>query len=334
MSGPGPRPGPGRLPETLRRWLRPAYVWRRLTHNLLPKLAALAVASALWYVTTGDRRANVEQGFDVPVTVRDTTGGDERRAVASLNPDTVRVTLSGRPERLSELRGANIEAVVDVTGVPEGGFNRPVTVTVPAGTTLTRRSPERVQGSVETQLSRTVTVTASVTADGGRDGGSSLPRYSTSPADVTLSGPSRAVTTVTRVVTTPTGLQPGESREVRLLALDERGLPVENVQTRPTSVTLRRQDRGEIPLKALRVTLGSPPTGLRVVSATLDPATVRVVASPALLARLREVAGRVTYRPGSYSASVQLDLPAGAQALDTVSVRLVVERTGTAAPSN
>lgn len=322
--------GPGHLPEKVRRWLRPAYVWRRLTHNLLPKLAALVVASVLWYVTTGDRRANVEQGFDVPVTVRDTTGGDERRAVASLNPDTVRVTLSGRPERLSELRGANIEAVVDVTGVPEGGFNRPVTVTVPAGTTLTRRSPERVQGSVETQLARTVTVTASVTAP--QD--SSLPRYSTSPADVTLSGPSRAVATVTRVVTTPTGLQPGESREVRLLALDERGLPVESVQTRPTSVTLRRQDRGEVPLKTLRVTLAGPPTGLRVASATLEPANVRVVASPALLARLREVVGRVTYRPGTYSVPVQLDLPGGAQALDTVNVRLVVETATSSSPSN
>ncbi|WP_394650303.1 YbbR-like domain-containing protein [uncultured Deinococcus sp.] len=330
MSASGPGQTPGRLPESVRRWLRPAYVWRRLTHNLLPKLAALAVASVLWYVTTGDRRANVEQGFDVPVTVRDTTGGDERRAVASLNPDTVRVTLSGRPERLSELRGANIEAVVDVTGVPEGGFNRPVTVTVPAGTTLTRRSPERVQGSVETQLSRTVTVTPGVVPL--EDG--SLPRYATSPADVILSGPSRAVTTVTRVVTTPTALQPGESREVRLLALDDRGLPVESVQTRPASVTLRRQDRGEVPIKTLRVTLNSPPSGLRVTSATLEPASVRVVAPLALLARLREVAGRVTYRPGTSALTVQLDLPEGAQALDSVSVRLVVERVPGATPSN
>ncbi|MFC5849730.1 YbbR-like domain-containing protein [Deinococcus petrolearius] len=329
MSGSGA--GPGRLSEQLRRWLRPAFVWRRLSHNVLPKLAALAVASVLWYMTTGDRRANVEQGFDVPVTVRDTTGGDERRAVASLNPDTVRVTLSGRPERLSELRGANIEAVVDVTGVPEGGFNRPVTVTVPAGTTLTRRSPERVQGSVETQLARTVTVTASITAEGD---GASLPRYSTSPADVSLSGPSRAVTTVTRVVTTPTALQPGESREVRLLALDSRGLPVEDVQTRPSSVTLRRLDRGEVPLKTLRVTLNSPPAGLRVTSATLDPASVRVVASPALLARLREVAGRVAYRPGTYSVPVQLGLPAGAQALDTVRAQLVVTRVATGTPDD
>ncbi|WP_370638530.1 YbbR-like domain-containing protein, partial [Deinococcus sp. 23YEL01] len=146
-----------------RRWLDPRYTWGRATHNLGLKLLALGVSVTLWFVATGDRRANVEQGFDVPVTVRDTTGnGQEKRATSNLNPSSVRVTLRGRPERLRELQPENIEAVVDVTGVPEGSFTQPVTVTAPTGTEVQRQSPARVQGFVDTQVTRTLPVTLSV----------------------------------------------------------------------------------------------------------------------------------------------------------------------------
>lgn len=306
-----------------RRWLRPRYVWRRLRHNLLPKFLALAVATVLWFVTTADRRANVEQGFDVPITVRDTTGGDEQRAISNLNPDTLRVTLSGRPERLRELRGTNIEAVVNVTGAPEGGFNRPVTITVPTSTSLVRKTPDRVQGFVDTQLSRTLPVTVTVATPPEN----SLPRYDASPGEVTASGPSRIVAGVARVVVSPVVLAAGEEREVRLLPLNASGLPVENVTLKPATVTLRRQDTGEVPIKALRVVLNDPPATLRVRSGSVQPSSVRVVGAPEVLRRLREIPGRVSYRAGVYTAPVTLTLPDGVQALDDVSVRLNVQPT-------
>ena len=65
----------------------------------------------------------------------------------------------------------------------------------------------------------------------------------------------------------------------------------------------------------------------------MQPSTVRVVAAPELLGRLREVSGAVTYRVGTYTAPVTLAIPAGAQTLETVSVRLTVERVG-AAPAS
>ncbi len=307
--------------EQARRWLRPRYVWRRLRHNIWPKLLALAVALTLWLVTTADRRANVEQGFDVPITVRDTTGGNEQRAVSNLNPDTLRVTLSGRPERLRELRGNNIEAVIDVTGLPEGGFNRPVTVTTPSSTTLVRKTPERVQGFVDTQLTRTLPVTLAV----ANPPENSLPRYSVSPAEARVSGPSRVVTGVARLIVSPVSLGAGDESEVRLLALSTAGIPVENVQINPVSVTLKRLDSGDVPIKTLRVILNDPPRLLKVTASSLQPSSVRVVAAPELLSRLREVSGTVVYRAGTYTAPVRLNLPAGVQALDEVSVRLSVQ---------
>lgn len=302
-------------------WFSPRYAWRRIRHNLLPKLLSLGVAALLWLISTGDERARIEQSYDVPITVRDTTGGSERRAVSGLNPPTVRVTLSGRPERLRELRGANIEAVLDVTGVPQGSFNRPVTVQPPADTALARQTPERAEGFVDTELSRTLPVTISVATPSEN----SLPRYTVSPTDAEISGPARVLTRAARVVSSPPSLSPGEQRETPLIALDAGGNPLSDVRVRPSSVTVRRVDTGEVPIKALRVVLDDPPPNLKVTALSVQPQSVRVVAAPELLARLREIEGRVNYRPGTYTAPVSLRVPPGAQALETVSVRLTVE---------
>lgn len=311
--------GPG-----LSRWADPRYAWRRLLHNLPAKLLALVVAVALWFVATADRRANVEQGYDVPVTVSDTTGGPgaETRAVSDLTPSTIRVILSGRPERLRELSSNDIEAVVDVTGVPEGSFTRPVKVQPPSGTTLRRQAPERVQGFVDIQLTRTLPVTLGVATPPEN----SLPRYTVTPREASLSGPGRRVATVQRLVTSPVALGPGEDRETPLIALNARGQPVQGVTLQPATVTVRRLDTGALPVKAVPVVLNRPPAGLRVAAANLQPSNVRLIAAPELLARLREVPGTVTYRVGTYTAPVTLRVPAGAQALEQVNVRLTVER--------
>ena len=71
--------------------------------------------------------------------------------------------------------------------------------------------------------------------------------------------------------------------------------------------------------------LGEPPPGLRVTALSVQPASVRLVAAPELLALLREVPGTVPYREGTYTTPVTLRVPAGAQALEEVSVRLTVE---------
>lgn len=307
------------------RWLSPRYVWRRLRHNIGPKLVSLGVALVLWSVSTGDQRAQVQQSYDVPITVRDTTGAsgsDERRAVSDLNPETVRVTLTGRPERLNELRPSNIEALLDVTGVPEGSFNRPVQIVAPSNTVLSKQVPERVQGFVDSELSRMLTVTLGVASPAEN----SLPRFEVRPSEVQATAPSRVLNQVTRVVTSPVDLDPGEEREAPLIALDSRGRVVEPVTLHPASVTVQRLDTGTLPVKALPVVLNSPPAGLRVQSQTLQPRTVRVVAAPELLGRLREISGQVDYRVGSLTLPVTLHLPDGVQPLEAVNVSLVVER--------
>lgn len=315
---PGAAP-PGRRPGRL------AYLYRRSTHNLPQKLLSLALALGLWFVATGERRATTQQGYDVPLTATDTTGssgGRAERAVSGL-PASVRVTLSGTRARLQALPASSVVARVDVTGVPQGSFDLPVQVQVPGSTRLVRAQPGRVQGYVDTQLTRTLPVTLSVTAPPENR----LLRYTLSPTQARVSGPARLVRTVAQVVTGPLALPAGQEDEVALIALNAAGLPVSGLTLTPGRVAARRSDVGELPLRTVRVVLPAPPAALTVLSSSVAPQTVRLVGDPQVLARLATVTANLTYRLGSYTVTPPLLLPAGVRALDTVSVQLEVRAT-------
>ncbi|UTA52046.1 YbbR-like domain-containing protein [Deinococcus radiodurans] len=141
---------------------------------------------------------------------------------------------------------------------------------------LSKQVPERVQGFVDSELSRTLTVTLGVASPAEN----SLPRFEVRPSEVQATAPSRVLNQVTRVVTSPVDLDPGEEREAPLIALDSRGRVVEPVTLHPASVSVQRLDTGTLPVKTLPVVLGAPPASLRVQSQTLQPRTVRVVAAP------------------------------------------------------
>ena len=303
-------------------WLSPRYVWRRSVHNLAQKVAALVVASLVWLVATSDRRANIEQGFDVPLEVRDTSSGTERRAVSDL-PATVRVTLQGQRARLQGLAADKIEASVDTTGAKEGSFTLPVEVRAPDGTKALRVLPARVQGFVDSQLSRTLPVTLSV----GAPRATALPNYSVSPQTVLVSGPSRLVTTVDRVVTLPLSLNAGSEGAARMVALTAQGAAVTDVALKPASVTVRRSDTEVIPIRSVPVLLPMPPAQLNVVSSSVEPPTVRLIGPAAALKSINSVTALLPYKAGSYRITPTFRLPAGVQILDSVSVNLsILER--------
>ena len=301
-----------------RQWLRPGYVWRRSVHNLLPKLAAVVVAALVWLVATADRRANIEVGYDVPLEVRDTTGGASRRAVSGL-PATVRVTLSGQRSRMQGLSASTVEASVDTTGAQDGSFTLPVSVLAPDATRTLRVLPARVQGFVDSQTSRTLAVTLSAAAPPP----GSLPRYTLTPGTVTLSGPSRLVRTVSRVISQPLDLGPGQAASSSLVALNARGQPVTGILIRPAGVTVRRTDLGTLPVKAVPVLLPPVPASLSV-QGSVTPTTLRLVGPPAALAGINSVTAALTYRPGTFQVTPTFSLPAGVQALDSVLVNLRV----------
>jgi YbbR domain-containing protein len=295
------------------------YWWGRLLHNLPQKALALLLAAGVWFVATQDRRANIQQLYEVALDVRDTTGGKEKRAVSGLNPATVRVTLSGSRQRLSALSASDVQAYVDVTDLPDGDFSRTVRVVGPDGTNSVRVAPTVAQGRIDAELSRTQPVTLSV----GASPGSSVPRYLLSPRQVTVRGPSRLVNAVERVITVPVNLAQGQQLESRLIALDAQSVPVD-VTLSPASVTLTRIDSGSLPIRSVPVTLNAPPAGLKVTASSISPASVRLIGSADALSRISEVGANLTYRPGTSSSQPTLKLPDGVRALDRVTVQVTV----------
>ena len=303
-----------------------AYLWRRTLHNLPQKLAALLVAMGVWFIATADRRATVEGSFVTPLRVIDQNAqGPEgtRRTVGGI-VRTVRVTLSGPRTQIANLSGDEIEASTDVTTEPEGSFQSRITVRPPEGTRVVRYSPTVASGFIDTEITRTLPVRLSLTDLPER----ALPRYEVSPRAVQVIGPEQIVESVTSVVTVPVALARGASAEARLLALDENGRPVTEIRVAPATVTVERTDRADLPIKTVPVDLPEPPADLEIVSAELDPPSVRVLGDTATLARINAVPARVPIREGRYTARATLVLPAGARSLDVVTVTLDVRQRG------
>ncbi len=310
--------------QTWWRALYPIHLSKHFTHNLGPKVLSLLIAFTLWYAITADRRVNIEQGFDVPVTIRDSIGGDQRslRATSGLTPASIRVTLSGRPERLRNLGPENIQATVDVTDVVEGSFTEPVKVLAPEDTVVVRQSATKVQGFLDTEMIRTLPISLSVLSSSD----TSLPRYTLSPTDASVRGPSRIIAQVKTLITSPIALAANTETEIQLLALDDKGEPISGVKTTPTVITVKRVDTGKLPIKAVRVVLNAPPKTLKVTKISILPSNIRVVAEPDLLSNLNQIKGQIIYRVGSYTAPVTLTVPRGVQVLEPASVRLTVEK--------
>lgn len=312
----------------LRAGRRLRYWFLRLRHNSPQKLMALLVATACWYFATEDRRATIQQRYQVEIEVRDNTRSTEKRAVSGLSPATVQVTLSGPRQRLAGVNANDIEAYIDVTDLPEGNFTHNIRVDGPDGTRSIKVTPASVQGQIDAQTSRRLPVTVSVSSAAPPASGAgnmtlySSPHYQALPAQVTLSGPSRLVSSVAQVVTVPLEMQQGESRSASLVALDPQGVPVE-VTLSPKTVTVSRQDNAAVAVHSVPVQLSAVPSGLRVSVSRIEPPRVRLLGAG--VAGLTSVRAQVPYRAGTYRVQPELLLPAGVYSLDKVTVTLTVE---------
>jgi YbbR domain-containing protein len=115
----------------------------RLTRNLLVKVLALLLASALWFYVTGGREA--ERGLTVPLVVKDMPAGF---AVAESYPATIMVSVVGPRLLLGQLRPEQLRLELELRGLREGttlftGFEHKIRL--PAGLHITRVSPAIIE---------------------------------------------------------------------------------------------------------------------------------------------------------------------------------------------
>ena len=114
-----------------------------LTNDLGWKLFSLALATLIWFTVRHETTAPAMRTFaNVPVLAV-SAGADVREF--KLNPDVVRVTISGRPSAVAALEQKDIHVIVDLTGVPvSADLVKRVDVSVPAGVTVVRVVPAGV----------------------------------------------------------------------------------------------------------------------------------------------------------------------------------------------
>lgn len=199
----------------------------RLWHNFPQKLGALVAAIVLWFAATADRRATIQRNLEVPLIVR---GAGADRVVSDL-PKTIRVTLEGNRTRLEGLPSNLIEASVDISGLPDGFFSRPVTVTPPSGLNLVKLEPARASGTLNAVVREKTEVRAALLETPGAP----PLRIKVTPTEVTVIGTRPQVERVAYALAV--GMRqvaPNKPLEVRLTAMDTQGKPVDGVQLEPS----------------------------------------------------------------------------------------------------
>jgi len=111
-----------------------------LTKDLHWKLASLGLALGIWFTVRHEIAAPEQRTFEsVPVLI---VSGEADVREFKVNPDAVRVIVSGRPDTIRALDQKDIHAVVDLTG-GSGLLDQPrrVDVSVPPGIMVVRLSP-------------------------------------------------------------------------------------------------------------------------------------------------------------------------------------------------
>jgi len=278
----------------------PLRLWERLKHRWQAKVLSVLAAFLLWYQLK-ETGPVVERALERPLEVIGL--GPDRVAVGV--PERVLVRIRGEARIVEGLKPEAVLAYLDLSGVEEGPFVRPVRVQLPAGVALSEVVPARVEARVERVLERELNLYAF------RPNQALVPE----PRRVRLRGPATEVRRAAFALAL--GGEP-----LAVVAVDEDGAVLPGVVVEPAEAGVHFAGP-LLTLKTLPLALPGPPPELSVEKVEV-PRTVRVVGPPRLLADLAFVAGEVEWRVGSYLAPIKLKLPEGVYALDRPWGRFVV----------
>jgi YbbR-like protein. len=279
--------------------------WERLGHNWLAKLLSLLAAFLLWYQLRESGPA-VERTLERPLEVIGL--GKDRLPVGV--PKMVLVRVKGTARIVEGMSPDAVVAYLDLSGVEEGPFDRPVRVQIPAGLELAEVTPARIQARVE-RIGRAVVALEAF-----------VPGEAVLPREVSVAVKGAASQVARARMALAVGIEVGKPLGVAVF--DAEGRPVEGLEVVPAKINPRFTG----PLFSLRevpLALPGPPPGLVVKQAVVPP-KVKLVGPPEALAAIGFVSGEVEWREGSYLTPVRLRLPKGVYALGSVWGRFVVER--------
>ncbi|GBD09721.1 CdaA regulatory protein CdaR [Candidatus Thermoflexus japonica] len=307
---------------------------RWIRENLGLALLAFGMAFALWAAAVWEENPPVERTLaDLPLVFH---GLGSDHVVFEASAERIRLRLRVPRAIEGSLSPQDVEAFVDVQGLGEGAYERPVQIRIQRrGIQILSVDPPRVRFRLERVESREVPVSIQVLGQPaiGYQAGNPLPALS----EVRVSGPRSRVAVAAMAVgrIQIDGVRQSVETQVRLAAVDPQGvlLPELNVEPEQITVTVPVEQRLGFRELPVRVALqGRPARGYQLTEISVDPPTVTLTGDPR---RLEEIGSFISTEPidlsearGELIAEVPLVLPAGVALVGspaTVEVRLQVE---------
>jgi YbbR domain-containing protein len=293
------------------------------------KLGALFLAAFMWFfVTLNDASISQRTDLVIPVIVE----GLSENQIPSGVPEYVNLVVSGPSNRVDRLTEQNFSAILDLSDV-SGSFSKQIDVVVPPGIILDNVRPNEAIGVVELRTSRTMPVTIAYRGQ--------LPTDVTlhgvaEPATVTLTGRASVLEQVAVVLAT---VSPNQAETTtNLIALNAEGRPVADISYSPSTVTITVESFEVLHTKLVDLTVEQPDVSpYELVSFEVQRDAVRLAGPYSALNELERVTGTVELdttqlASGEYTLNVQLELPNGVAALETVEVALQLAERDSSLP--
>ena len=270
-------------------------LWLRTRRDLALLATATSIAVVIWFVITDSENVTVVEPLGFALAVQAVNVPGDLAAASRIPP--AQIEIAGREDDVLEAVPEDFQATVDLTGLPAGTHEIPVSVVSRnSDVTVRRVQPQSVEITLESVVTRLVQV--SVEVENSPPLGFDVGEPEAAESTVSVSGVQQLVDLVDTVVARVDigGATVDVDATVSLQARTSGGASISAVQISPSSLEVRIPIRQEIFQRAVAVTpqiAGDLAPGFRIRSVSVDPLTVVVVGTIEAL----EQAGSATTPP-------------------------------------
>lgn len=296
-------------------------MWNWFFRNLRSFATALLLALIVWVSAVIADNPDETRAYPRPVQL-ELVGQDTNLVIIGNVPSQVNLTLRAPQSVWNELTATNgqVKCLLDLSGLDAGEHTIPVKVQINnRPVRVIEVSPTQIELTLEKLSTRSLPV--ELLLIGQPAIGYQLGDMESAPTQVVISGPESGIERVAHVQARirVDGARTSIETETTLTAVDEQGLPVNNVNITPQKATLRlpiSQQGGYRDIAVKVVVRGQVASGYRLTNISVSPPALTVFSGDKEL--VNALPGYVETEPldlnqadGSIEARLKLALPAG-----------------------
>lgn len=297
-------------------------------NNFPLKLIAVIFAVFLWFYAGAVQDPLISKSFEVPIDYQN----QDESLYLSNQIKAVTITVKGRGSVVSNLRGENFSAEVDLANLEVGYHELPVLITTPKGADYATVSPNKVKTEVDELSEKHLSVKVVTTGSAAEGYSSALP--SVQPATVVVKGPLSLLKTVTsaqvEVDLAKAQNNMTVSLPVSLLNQNKEAITNQALSVQPLKVSVylpvnQNTTHKVVPIKALLS--GNVAKGFTLGSVVTDPETIEITGTEETLSKVDQIQTQgivITDLSKGLVEEVELKLPAGVSVLGSNKVKVAV----------